>query len=471
MSTRVAFDAAPITREREFPLRDLLAKTGTQKETIHFYLREGLLPPPRRIGPRRSLYDDNHVELVELIRRLQRDPGLPLQTIKKMITAAGFSAIRLRGRIGTLVDDAVYEAPPESATAKGLAILDEAGVLKAEEPSEEALALGGWVEQGIAAGIDPTALASVVGKVGEIVALEARAAEADALEIGRRAVIQSRIFGEVIRWARSEQLRRAGIGVLAEAPDLVAQLSGNLYRPSEEFLARYGVIEFLDQVEKQVSESVLDGSGEEAATLAIVMGDEIRLERMVRAMEANGREEQATFLATELAFIKGDLAGALRLAEQAVGAHPEDPSVWAISGLVRFAAALSGQIPRRQGIANARKALQAAEALEPPDLFRALRTDFQLGRLYALLPFDTRAHERAIGHLTSALTELRAHSGLTAFPGLVPAFSAQLLFFLGEARRLAGDRAGAEVAWREVVAIDPDSNLGQLAEASLTRES
>lgn len=469
MSERAALDAAPVTRAREFPLRDLLAKTGTQKETIHFYLREGLLPPPRRVGPRRSLYDDNHVELVELIRRLQRDPGLPLQTIKKMIAAAGFSAVRLRGRIGSLVDETVYEVPPDE-TAAGLAVLDEAGVLKAEEPSEEALALGGWVEQGIAEGIDPEVLASVVAKVGEIVTLEARAAEADALEIGRRAVIQSRVFGEVIRWARAEQLRRAGIGVLAEAPDLVAQLSGSLYRPSKKFLARHRVVEFLDQIEKQVSESFLEDAGEEAATIAIVMGDDLRLARMVKAMKANGREEQAGFLATELAFIRGDLDEALQLADKALEARPEDPSVWAMAGLVRFAAALRGQTPRQKGIDNARRALQAAEALEPPDLFRALRTDFQLGRLYTLIPFDTRAHERAIGHLTSALTELRAHRGLAEFPGLVPAFSAQLLFFLGEARRLAGDRAGAEDAWREVVAIDPESNLGHQAKTSLAHK-
>ncbi|RIK05432.1 MAG: hypothetical protein DCC49_12430 [Acidobacteria bacterium] len=471
MSGIAAMSSPPSVRAREFPLRDLLARTGAQKETVHFYLREGILPPPRRIGPRRSLYDDNHVELIELVRRLQRDPGLPLQTIKKMIAAADYSAVRLRGRIDSLVDETTHESPPDADGAGGLDLLVKHGALDADEPSEEALALGAWVESATSEGIPEEALVAIVRYVGKIVDVEAASAEADTIEIGRRAATQTRIFGEVIRWARAELLRRAGIGVLAEAPDLVAQLSGSLYRPSKEFLERHKVTEFLDALEERITSGEADEVAEESATLAIVMGDEDRLSRMIDALKDSGREDQALFLEGELAFFRGDLDRAGELVEAAVDAQPDDPSVWAITGLVRFAIALRSGSPRRSDLENARRALQAAEALEPPDLFRSLRTDFQLGRLYTLLPFDTRAHERAIGHLTSALTELRANRALAKVPGLVPAFSAQLLFYLGEARRLAGDRIGAVEALREVVAIDPDSNLGEAASLALAELS
>lgn len=468
MSGIPALDAQPVTRAREFPLRDLLARTGAQKETVHFYLREGILPPPRPIGPRRSLYDDNHVELIELVRRLQRDPGLPLQTIKKMVVAADYSAVRLRGRIDSLVDETTHASPPDADGAAGLDLLVQNNALDGDEPSEEALALGAWVETAVREGISEEALVAIVKHVGEIVEVESRTAEAGVIEIGRRALVQTRIFGEVIRWARAEQLRRAGIGILAGAPDLVAQLSGSLYRPSQQFLARHQVTKFLDTLELQVSRGKVYEVAEESATLAIVMGDEKRLGRMIDALKAGGQESRALFLETELAFFRGKLDEAAQFAEATLVAQPDDPSVWAIAGLVRFAIALKSGKPSRSELERARRALQAAEALEPPDLFRSLRTDFQLGRLYTLLPFDTRAHERAIGHLTAALNELRSHRGLAKVPGLVPAFSAQLLFFLGEARHLAGDRQGARNAWEEVIEIDPDSNLAQRARADLS---
>lgn len=79
--------AARIRETRRAPMRisELVAATGVSKETIHFYLREGLLPRPKKTRRNMAYYDASHVERIELIRRLQSEKYLPLEVIKKVL--------------------------------------------------------------------------------------------------------------------------------------------------------------------------------------------------------------------------------------------------------------------------------------------------------------------------------------------------------------------------------------------------
>jgi AcrR family transcriptional regulator len=62
----------------------LVARTTVPRTSIHFYLREGLLPRPQRKGPNRAFYTADHVRLLEKIRQL-KDEGLSLADIKERI--------------------------------------------------------------------------------------------------------------------------------------------------------------------------------------------------------------------------------------------------------------------------------------------------------------------------------------------------------------------------------------------------
>jgi DNA-binding transcriptional MerR regulator len=66
-------------------LRELVDKTGASTETIQFYLREGILPKPRKRGRAQADYGDHYVELISLIKNLQEKHFLPLSVIKKTI--------------------------------------------------------------------------------------------------------------------------------------------------------------------------------------------------------------------------------------------------------------------------------------------------------------------------------------------------------------------------------------------------
>ena len=65
-------------------IKELTEKTGAPKQTIHYYLKSGLLPKPRKTGANSAQYSSVHVERIRLIKSLQENFFLPLAVIKKI---------------------------------------------------------------------------------------------------------------------------------------------------------------------------------------------------------------------------------------------------------------------------------------------------------------------------------------------------------------------------------------------------
>ncbi len=91
MSPRAAAEtgAAP----PRYRMRDLCERTGLERQTIHFYIQEGLLPEGTKTGRNTAYYGEEHVERLTLIRRLKDEQFLPLKAIRAVLggKAAGFS--------------------------------------------------------------------------------------------------------------------------------------------------------------------------------------------------------------------------------------------------------------------------------------------------------------------------------------------------------------------------------------------
>lgn len=64
---------------------ELVKKTGVPKETLHFYIRQGLLPRPRRVKGRLPDYSESHIRRVLWIRELREEFFLPIPEIKKIL--------------------------------------------------------------------------------------------------------------------------------------------------------------------------------------------------------------------------------------------------------------------------------------------------------------------------------------------------------------------------------------------------
>lgn len=99
-------------------MRDLERAAGVGRETIRFYIREGLLPEPHRPSRNVAWYDESFVERLALIKELQQKRFLPLHVIRSIV---GAEAPPSRDEIRTLLEldgklfPAVGSAPEASA--------------------------------------------------------------------------------------------------------------------------------------------------------------------------------------------------------------------------------------------------------------------------------------------------------------------------------------------------------------------
>jgi len=66
-------------------ISQLVKRTGVPKETIHFYIREGLLRKPRKSGVNSAEYNERYVGQIQLIKDLRDNYYLPIPEIKKIV--------------------------------------------------------------------------------------------------------------------------------------------------------------------------------------------------------------------------------------------------------------------------------------------------------------------------------------------------------------------------------------------------
>ena len=70
-------------RRLKYKVSELAEKAGVTKRTIHYYISKGLLLPPDGTGIN-SLYNDEHLERILLIKKLQAE-YMPLNKIREYI--------------------------------------------------------------------------------------------------------------------------------------------------------------------------------------------------------------------------------------------------------------------------------------------------------------------------------------------------------------------------------------------------
>jgi DNA-binding transcriptional MerR regulator len=68
-------------------MRELEKASGVGRETIRYYIREGLLPEPDRASRNSASYSESHVARLRAIKRLQEERFLPLAVIRSLLDA------------------------------------------------------------------------------------------------------------------------------------------------------------------------------------------------------------------------------------------------------------------------------------------------------------------------------------------------------------------------------------------------
>ena len=68
-----------------YKMKDLCKITGLGRQAIHFYIQQGLIPPGRKTGHNMAWYSEEHLERIQMIRKLQHERFLPLKAIKAIL--------------------------------------------------------------------------------------------------------------------------------------------------------------------------------------------------------------------------------------------------------------------------------------------------------------------------------------------------------------------------------------------------
>lgn len=70
---------------RHYRMKDLCEATGLERQVIHFYITQGLVPAGRKTGRNMAWYGEEHVTRLKLIKKLQHERFLPLKAIKALL--------------------------------------------------------------------------------------------------------------------------------------------------------------------------------------------------------------------------------------------------------------------------------------------------------------------------------------------------------------------------------------------------
>lgn len=68
-------------------IKDLEQRSGVPRTTIHFYLRQGLLHPPKKTGRTMAYYDESHLKRLRDIQGIKGNIRMPLPLLKEKIAA------------------------------------------------------------------------------------------------------------------------------------------------------------------------------------------------------------------------------------------------------------------------------------------------------------------------------------------------------------------------------------------------
>jgi DNA-binding transcriptional MerR regulator len=102
-------------------MAELARRSGVARETIHFYLREGLLPRPEKGGVTVAYYGEEHLERLRLIRRLREEKYLPIAVIRRLLQSPAASAERDVDVLADVLHLIPLDEPPRPASAGALA--------------------------------------------------------------------------------------------------------------------------------------------------------------------------------------------------------------------------------------------------------------------------------------------------------------------------------------------------------------
>lgn len=481
-------------QKSRFRLSELANTAGVAGKTIHFYVREGILPPAQKIREKLALYDETHLRLLRLVQKLQQEKHLPLAFIGQLFRQANYDPEALElslvagmydrvaagtGFLPGEIDIAqVAMADDNSVSPEFRNTLADMGLInRTDGPlSGEERKIVWSVRSAHEKGVPLVFFAQVLKPIQAIVSrqsatlLEAIDGDASFRQVAEKVGEIDRLINFFIEATKTRQLRLHFEKSYEQSPLTIGKLQKRIYVPSNAFLEKYKIPEQIASIEDDLQRKKKDRHLRLALTeayLAIGKYEEAAGEAKTLLKHDKGEADALVALGTVHSLL-GRTDDAVKTHEHAYRLRPDDArtvAYYAMACLLQ-AARVGGVISPAQWLKKSLSLFQKSLALTPRRPKDLLEMLFMKGRAYTILPAPLEKVDEGIEALTELLARVDKSDEKTLdlpFNGFNEIYRINVYFFLGEAYHHKGQAKEAQKAWEQVILRDPGSNFGQHA--------
>lgn len=469
-------------------------RTGIPRETIHYYIREGLLPTPMKKGLRLAYYDESYINLIDLIKKLQEERYLPLSVIRNLFVEQKYDVEELekaflsdvfgkstslrRGGLSRLFGEREAPAVPEDYVAdlqkRGLVpetALAEGESDGGEQPASSDLCakLAQLCLRGEQLGFSKEQMQNITARLRDIVELE-RTSLTEMLrhkespkEFVSALKDRQSFMEEFLLYQRARFIGQAVQNFMSRAADTRIQMGNDFVAiPSAAFRERYRIDEQIEQLHQE-AEKARDETVYERLAWALFLCD--RHDELF-ALDDRRRTDRFKLAVACANAMRDEVEPAVKWVERAVRRNQNDAFFLTLAaGLYMILAARTeGFIEPTIWISKGLDVLEEANKAECTDPFDCLSRDFVRARILLALPEPFGRSEegrRDLERILASITGKERANFQPSFRGEIELFEVTINYFLAEAAYLAGEKGRAKKHYKRVLELDPAGNFGQ----------
>ena len=473
-----------------YRISELVATSGATRDMIKYYLRADLLPPAEKPRANLSLYTENHLKLIELIRKFQEQTKLSLQDIADVFRAASYDANAieielLSSRYSVSDDDNIIplKISPQNTRnlnfpAEFLQQLANTSLLQhADQPEQDEDQLVGLLWAAHNAGVPLTFFENAREKLAELADLEVKtliAIKRPDLSFDDMVDNVTDVNRIISRWMvteKSRQIRNQFQRVIDNSERAISTLLDTVYQPSTLFRQRHGVDQILSNLiaELDTSPPLLEHA-HGLSFACMLLGEYEQTVIICEAtLVATPKEPISTALITTAHGLQNNVDLAFEYGSQLEDCqnnHPVILQARMLSSLLKAS--------KLSGVADTAELMKSAgeiflELLQNPmvDEPEAILT---LARANVGFPDFANSQPQAITALQTLLQRLEQNTvELAEMPiaslrdSLLAIYRINTLYYLGALLAMNGEHDKAAHFLEQVIQLDPASNFGKNA--------
>ncbi len=135
---------------RYVTIKTILERTGIHRQTVHYYLRKQVLPPPTRTSRTSALYHGETIELIQLVQALQKQQRLSLDEIVALFRQHRYDVRAIRQAAAEQTLSPLHSILGDAPAAQ-IPVSEIAERLSPSPPRE-------WIDEALASGVVKTVM-------------------------------------------------------------------------------------------------------------------------------------------------------------------------------------------------------------------------------------------------------------------------------------------------------------------------